>query len=114
MAAIITGTRVGSGGHPVEVRRQVGVSRPGATAASAKVSRRQIPTGPNGLAQVIAVVQRLDGALEEVMVVVVGVGGGPGGVAELHLVGSAQKSQGGRSREEQGRCGDKPHQQPAG
>ena len=63
MATIITGTNVGGGGHPVEVWRQAGVGGPGAAAVSAQIGRRQVPTGPDGLAQVIAVIKRLDGTL---------------------------------------------------
>lgn len=74
------------GGDAVEIRRQVCVRvEAGISPAAADVARRQIPACPNRLAQVVAVINRLDGALNQIMIVIVRVGDCAGRVAKLHL-----------------------------
>ena len=59
----------------MKTRGQVGVGGKGVLAVNrSQVIGRQIPAGPIGLAQSIAVIHRLDGPLNQVVVMVVGVG----------------------------------------
>ena len=74
------------GGDAVESKRQIGVSVIGRiSSAAADIARRQIPRRPDGAAKSVAVIQGLDAALDEIMRVVVRVGQGTGGIAQLHL-----------------------------
>ncbi len=55
------------GADAVEIRRQVCVGvKSGVAPAAANVPRRQIPACPNRLAQIVAVINRLDRALNEI------------------------------------------------
>jgi hypothetical protein len=74
--------------HPVEIGRQSGVHEEiGRPTAVAGVVDGQIPTGLIRLSEAVTVIERLNFALDEKMVMVVGVGGGVAGIAQQHLVG---------------------------
>ena len=83
----------------VEIWGQVRVGVIGAIApAAANIACSQIPACPNRLAQVVAVINRLNRALNQVMVVIVRVGCGTTGIAELHLQGRVNRREGRRAR----------------
>ena len=86
MAAVVPGAAEGADWHLVKARRQVGIHCPGVGApTAANVGDSHIPARPVWLTEIIAIINGLDRALNEVMVVVGGVGRGPAGVAQLHL-----------------------------
>ena len=87
------------GAQTREIGRQIGVNVIGGVApAAAYVARRQIPRGPDGFAQIVAVINGFDGALDEVMRVVVGVHDGTGGIAQLHLQRGINRGKSGARR----------------
>ena len=86
MAAIITRTAVIGRSDLVKIRREIRIGvEIGRATTRAEVADGQIPAHPVGFAQIIAVVNSFDGALNQVMVMIVGVGAGIAGVAQLHL-----------------------------
>ena len=86
-----------------KIGREIGVHVITLRAGSgADIAGGQIPRGPNGLAQIVAVIQSFDGALDEIMGVVVGVGGGVGRIAQLHLERGINRTHGGSRREDHG------------
>ena len=87
MAAIITGRSVIARFHPIKVWRKIGVGeKRRAAAVCSEIAGGQVPTGPIRFAQIIAVIERLDGTLDEKMIMVIGVAGGVARIAELHLI----------------------------
>ena len=104
VAAVEAGTGVVGGGHLVKAggKRCVGDEIRGAS-AGAEVAGGQVPARPVGFAQSIAVINGLHRALNQVMIVIVRVGGGAAGVAQLHLLcgvndGSCLRDGGGQSQ----------------
>ena len=74
--------------HTIKGWRQICVGKISAgTRDRADIARSQIPTRPVGLAQIVAIINGLDRALNQIMAMVIGVDGSPGGVSELHLQG---------------------------
>ena len=77
MTAIKTGAYVISAGDMVKTGRQFSVSMESGCAFSRpNIFSRQIPTHPVRLAVIVVVINRLDGALNQVMLVIGGVGSG--------------------------------------
>jgi hypothetical protein len=88
VAAIIARAGVIARVNGRDAQRQVGVGGERGAAAGADVGAGEVPAYPIGLAQGVAVIHGLDGALDQEMVVVGGVGRGAAGIAQLHLPGS--------------------------
>src|SRR5437016_2657716 len=102
MTPIITRTCVIARGYLVKARRQGGVGEKRSRARSrADVGGSQVPARPIRLAQIIAKIERFHRALNQVMVVVIGVGRGTAGVAKLHLQRSADNGAGLQNGKEQ-------------
>src|SRR2546422_1467314 len=103
MSPIITRSGVIARGYVIEVGRQgvVGEKR-GRARSRADVGGSQVPARPSGLTQIITKIEGFHGALNQVMVVVIGVGGGTAGIAQLHLQRSVNDGIDSPNEEEQG------------
>src|SRR5712671_5776090 len=87
MTAIIARTAVFIVANHVKIWRQVGVSSVSVLTYDRVIgiARGQVPTRPIRLSPAIVVIKGFDWPLDEVVAVVVGVGGCVAGIAELHL-----------------------------
>jgi hypothetical protein len=101
VAAVVAGAGVVAGGDAVEVRGEIGVGEERGPGVGADVAGGEIPTGPNGFAEIVAVIKSFDGALNQKVVVIVGVGSCARGIAKLHLVRRANDGVGAGSEEKQ-------------